>query len=165
MVDLLKIANSKTREKILVFFYANAGKKYYLRELERILSLSVGNIRRELISLERIGLFKKERMGNQLYYYLNQASPLFEAVQSIIVASGTIDSKKILRSIKKDKTAREESVFIKKEDLDSLVYRISELENILASITKDMPKKSLNRKVEFKAKTKEAEKEFIKVKR
>jgi len=68
----------------LVLYFTNPNKKYYLRELERIPSFSVGNIRRELIKLESIRLFLSENIGNLVYYYLNQSYPLFDELKSII---------------------------------------------------------------------------------
>ncbi len=83
-MDVLKIKKSKTREKILRLFFSDLNKKYYLRELERILSLPVGNIRRELLSLEKSGLFKREEMGKQVYYSVNKESPIFEEFKRIV---------------------------------------------------------------------------------
>ena len=83
-MDVLKIKKSKTRKKILRLFFSDLNKKYYLRELERILSLPVGNIRRELLSLEKSGLFKREEMGKQVYYSVNKESPIFEEFKRIV---------------------------------------------------------------------------------
>jgi len=83
-MDLFHITKSKLREELLVLYFTNPNKKYYLRELERILNFSVGNIRRELIKLESTGLFLSENKGNLVYYYLNQSYPLFEELKSII---------------------------------------------------------------------------------
>jgi predicted nucleotidyltransferase len=83
-MDILSIKKSKLREDLLTLYFTNHDKKYYLRELERILNYSVGNIRRELIKLESAGLFLSEKKGNQLYYYLNQSYPLFDELKSII---------------------------------------------------------------------------------
>lgn len=83
-MDFLRITKSKTREKILQLFFSNAEKKYYLRQLERMLVLPVGNIRRELLELEKTGLFQKEKIGNQTHYFLNKNSPLFEDYKNII---------------------------------------------------------------------------------
>ena len=77
-MDLFRITKSKLREELLALYFTNPNKKYYLRELERLLNFSVGNIRRELIKLERTGLFLSENKGNLVYYYLNQSYPLFE---------------------------------------------------------------------------------------
>jgi len=83
-MDLFRITKSKLREDLLALYFTNPNKKYYLRELERILNFSVGNIRRELIKLESTGLFLSENKGNLLYYYLNQSYPLFKELKSII---------------------------------------------------------------------------------
>ena len=84
IMDLFRITKSKLREELLALYFTNPNKKYYLRELERILNLSVGNIRRELIKLERAGVFLSENKGNLVYYYLNRSYPLFEELKSII---------------------------------------------------------------------------------
>lgn len=60
-MDILKIIKSKTREKILQLYFADTAEKYYLRQLEKLLGLSVGNVRRELMALAKTGLFRKER--------------------------------------------------------------------------------------------------------
>ena len=89
-MDMFRITKSKLREELLALYFTNPNKKYYLRELERILNFSVGNIRRELIKLESTGLFLSENKGNLVYYYLNQSYPLFNELKSIIFkTSGT----------------------------------------------------------------------------
>ena len=83
-MDMFRVTKSKLREDLLALYFTNPDKKYYLRELEKILNFSVGNIRRELIKLESTGLFLSESKGNLLYYYLNQSYPLFKELKSII---------------------------------------------------------------------------------
>ena len=122
--DLIK---SKTREKLLRFFFKNKKERYYLRELERALDLPVGNIRRELISLEKSGLFKKKKVGNLVYYYLNEKSPFFEAVEGIVGKASNKKSKKR----KNEKPA----INIKNEDVNLLLSRIRELEHIVENIS------------------------------
>ena len=96
-MDLFRITKSKLREELLVLYFTNPNKKYYLRELERILKFSVGNIRRELIKLESTGLFLSENKGNLVYYYLNKSYPLFEELKSIIFK--TSGAPKMLQNI------------------------------------------------------------------
>lgn len=83
-MDILKITNSETRKAILELYFAFPKKKYYLRELERILDLPVQNIRRDLVQLEKDGIFKREAVGNQVYYYLDNESPIFEELKKIV---------------------------------------------------------------------------------
>lgn len=83
-MDIFKLKKSKTREKIVRLFFSDISKKYYLRELERILGFSVGNIRREILSLEESSILKKSKNGNQIYYYVNKESPIFEEFRKIV---------------------------------------------------------------------------------
>jgi len=83
-MDILQITKSKLREELLNLYFTNPNKKFYLRELERILGFSAGNIRRELIKLKKNGLFLTENKGNLTYYYLNKSFPLFQELKSII---------------------------------------------------------------------------------
>jgi predicted nucleotidyltransferase len=84
-MEIFGLKKSKTREKILRIFFADTDKKYYLRELEKILKISVGNIRRELLALEKSGLFKREEKGKQVYYFLNKEAPIYEEFKSIVL--------------------------------------------------------------------------------
>ncbi len=133
-MKLIGLIKSKTRKKILRFFFANKEKKYYLRELERLLKISVGNIRRELISLEELGLFKQEKVGNLVYYSLNKSSPFFEVVENIVLKKATRRRKKILqKELKADKDTN--LMVIKKEDLGLLFSKVKELGNVLEIIS------------------------------
>lgn len=94
-MDILKISNSQTRKAIFGLYFSHPEKKYYLRELERIIHFPVQNIRRELIALEKKGIFKREEMGSQVYYFLNTDSPIFDELKNII--SKTIGMESQLR--------------------------------------------------------------------
>jgi len=83
-MDILKLTNSETRKALLELYFAFPEKKYYLRELERLLDLPVQNIRRDLVQLEKDGIFKREKIGNQVFYYLNNESPIFEELKKIV---------------------------------------------------------------------------------
>lgn len=83
-MDITRIVESRLRKELLALYFTNPEKGYYLRELERILGFSVGNIRRELLRLERAGLFERRVVGNLVYYDLNKSYPLFEEMKSIV---------------------------------------------------------------------------------
>ena len=62
MLSALYISKSKKfGESLLVLYFTNPKNKYYLRELERILSFSAGSIRRELLKFEEDNLFIKKK--------------------------------------------------------------------------------------------------------
>jgi predicted nucleotidyltransferase len=84
MIDTLNFTKSKVRQGLLALYFTNVGQKYYLRELERLLGYSAGNIRRELLRLQKVHLFNAQRTGNLLFYSLNQSHPLFEELKSIV---------------------------------------------------------------------------------
>jgi len=129
-MKLTGLIKSKTREKILLFYFSHKNEKYYLRELERILELPVGNIRRELVSLEKLGLFKKEKKANLVYYFLNEKSSFFNIIERII----SEDIK--LKRIKKKEKIETDLTVIKKSDLDLLFSKIKEFQIILDNLSR-----------------------------
>jgi predicted nucleotidyltransferase len=84
VIEALCFARSKILQELLALYFSNTSRRYYLRELERLLGYSAGNIRRELLKLQRDDLLKTQRIGNLLYYFLNQDHPLFEELKSIV---------------------------------------------------------------------------------
>lgn len=83
-MDIFNISRSKTRKAILQLYFSHPEKKYYLRQLEKKTNFPVQNIRRELINLEKKGMFKREKSGNQVYYFLNRESPIYSDIRNII---------------------------------------------------------------------------------
>lgn len=106
-MDIFRITKSKTRRAILQFYFYNPEKKYYLRELERILNFPVQNIRRELLELEKSGIFKREKLGKQVYYFLNKNFPIFSELKKIISKTIGVEAqlKAALTKISNIKTA------------------------------------------------------------
>lgn len=107
MLETLVIARSKIRRDLLTLFFTNPSKRYYLRELQRMLSYSAGSIRRELLRFQQDGLFTTEKVGNLLFYQLNTRHPLFKELKSIISKTVGVEGslRKALASIKKIKIA------------------------------------------------------------
>lgn len=91
-MDIFNISRSKTREDILALYFSHPEKKYYLRQLEKILHFPVQNIRRELINLEKNSIFKKEKSGNQVFYFLNRKSPIYSDIRNIVSKTIGIES-------------------------------------------------------------------------
>lgn len=83
-MELLNITRSKLTKELLRLYFTNVEKGYYLRELERLLSFSVGNIRRQLIKFKKTGIFKVVKRGNLTYYYLDKSFPVFKELKSIV---------------------------------------------------------------------------------
>lgn len=98
-MDIARIFKSKTRKALFRLYFTNPENEYYLRELERLLSIPVSMIRKELNHLEVDGIFVSRRRGNQTYFYLNQTYPLFDELKSIVFK--TIGIKKLLTEVLK----------------------------------------------------------------
>jgi len=148
MFDSLFISKSKIRRDLLALFFTNQSKKYYLRELQRMLGYSAGSIRRELLRFQEDNLFETQRTGNLLYYSLNTKHPLFKELKNIVFKTVGVEGlmKKELSSIKnivfafiygsfangKEKFASDIDLMIIGEPEDSPLYeKIAELEKKL----------------------------------
>ena len=83
-MDIARIFSSKTRRELFRLYFTNPDNGYYLRELERTLAIPVSMIRKELIRLEKDGVFTSNRKGNLAYFYLNKLYPLFDELKSIV---------------------------------------------------------------------------------
>jgi len=95
MLDLPNLLSSKVRQKLFRLYFSQTNRRYYLRELERLLDEPVGNIRRELLRWSKAGLFLREKVGNLTYYSLNKSFPLYEELRTIV--SKTIGIEYILK--------------------------------------------------------------------
>lgn len=83
-MDIANMFRSRTRKALFQLYFTNTEAEFYLRELERKLGLSVALLRKELMKLEKSGIFTSHRKGNLCYYSLNKSYPLFEELKSIV---------------------------------------------------------------------------------
>jgi len=80
MLDL----KSKSRQKLLAFYFTNPLTRLHLRDLAARLHIDPSNLSKELRRLERGGLFRSEVVGRQKYFQLNRKYSLFNEVRNII---------------------------------------------------------------------------------
>jgi len=142
-MDILGITKSKTRESLFKLYFSDTNKKYYLRELERILKFPVQNIRRELINLEKLGIFQKEKQGKEVYYFLNKKSPIFDELKKIISKTIGIEAqiKKSIKGLNNVKIAFIFGSFAKEEedsfsDIDLMLIGKPNEDKLISKITK-----------------------------
>lgn len=110
MLPILSLTKSKLRAELLLFFFAHPEKEYYLRELERKLKKPVAYVSRELVNLEKMGLFVSEKKGKEKYFRLNFNYPLYDEIKKII--SKTIGAEGSLKNLlKKFKKVRFSFIF------------------------------------------------------
>jgi predicted nucleotidyltransferase len=80
MIDL----RSKARQGLLTYYFSNPGARLHLRELATRLAIDPSNLSKELVRLEREGLFRSELSGRQKYFQLNRAYPLYNEIRGIV---------------------------------------------------------------------------------
>jgi predicted nucleotidyltransferase len=121
MMESLYIAKSKIRQDLLALFFTNPSKKYFLREIQRILGYSAGSIRRELLKFQRDNLFNTQREGNLLYYTLNMEHPLFKELKAIVAKTVGIEGslRNALSSVEKIEIAFIYGSFAAKREKDT----------------------------------------------
>ena len=83
-MDISNLFKSKVRKALFKLYFTNPDSEFYLRELERMLSIPVSMIRKELLRLEKEGIFAFHKKGNLAYYHVNKAYPLFSELKSIV---------------------------------------------------------------------------------
>lgn len=81
---------SKVRVKILKLYVLSQNTAYHVREVVRQTNEEINAVRRELIHLEKEGLFSKEQRFNRVYYTLNRSYPLFPELRAMIYKEYTL---------------------------------------------------------------------------
>lgn len=81
MIDL----RSKTRARLLTYYFTNPAARRHLRDLAQQLDLDPSNLSKELSRLEKEGLFRSEVNGRQKYFQLNRGYPLLREVKAIVM--------------------------------------------------------------------------------
>jgi predicted nucleotidyltransferase len=74
----------QTRGAILALLYSRPDESFYVRQLARQLSTSVGAVQRELANLSRVGLISRSRLGSQVFYQANRDSPVFAEMRELL---------------------------------------------------------------------------------
>jgi len=82
MID--QLFGSKTRVKLLKFFFANQDEEFFVRELTRLLDEQINSIRRELINLAEAGVVKSIDKENKVFYQLNKEGDMYEGLDKIL---------------------------------------------------------------------------------
>ena len=167
MLEALYITKSKIRQDLLALFFTNPSQKYYLRELQRMLGYSAGNIRRELLRFQSDNLFSTQKTANLLYYSVNTEHPLFEELKSIIAKTVGVEGslRKSLSAIKRIKISFIYGSFASKSqkaasDIDIMIIgdpEISDLNEEIARLEKKLKREiniTLYSLEEYKAKKK-----------
>ncbi len=82
---LKALFSSETRIKNLTHFFLHPEDSFYVRQLEQLLGMPVGQLRRELVNLEKIGLLVSHYEGNQKRYTLNRDFQIYSELRNIFL--------------------------------------------------------------------------------
>jgi len=98
---LEQLFGSRTRVKLLRLLLLNPEKKYYVRELTRILGEQINSVRRELENLTAIELVTSEKENQKKYFQANDACVLYDELQALVLKSHLTLEKDLIHGIKK----------------------------------------------------------------
>ena len=70
--------------KLLGLLFMRPEQSLHVREIARVIGVTIGTTHRELKRMERAGLVSSTRVGNQVRYQANTACPIFPELQSIV---------------------------------------------------------------------------------
>jgi predicted nucleotidyltransferase len=73
-----------TRGGILALLYTRPDDSFYVRQIARHLSGSVGSVQRELETLSKVGLISRSRIGSQVFYQANHNSAVFGDIRALV---------------------------------------------------------------------------------
>lgn len=76
--------SSRTRVSLLKLFMRDPERKYYLREISKLLNESLTPIRRELLNMKKAGFLMDSRVANLIYYRVNKEFLLFDELKSMV---------------------------------------------------------------------------------
>lgn len=92
--NLIHLAKSTLKKRLLAYFFTNPESQLYLREIASLIHVDPTNLLRTLRDFEAEGVFISVKRGNQKYFSLNRKYPLFEELKSTIFktvgVSGTL---------------------------------------------------------------------------
>jgi len=84
MGTLLEALFPQTRRMLLISFFRQPDRRFYLREIQRIVQTGRGAVQREVSKLLAAGILRREEEHGRVYYSANPVSPIFADLQAII---------------------------------------------------------------------------------
>lgn len=72
------------RHRVLSLLFLRAGDRFHVRMISRLTGVPAGSLHRELRQLADAGLLVAVRVGNQVLYSANEASPIFRELAAML---------------------------------------------------------------------------------
>jgi len=86
--DTLKgLFSSAIRADVLALLLNNPEEKFYMREIASLLRKNPSGVKRELDSLEKMGILTSKKIANLKYFQADKKSPFFSELKSLIAKS------------------------------------------------------------------------------
>jgi predicted transcriptional regulator len=80
---LVKLFGSVSRARILMLLNAVPGQSFYQREIMYETGLTLRAVQRELANLAALGIVKRQKTLNRVFYEINGNSRFFKALRDI----------------------------------------------------------------------------------
>ncbi|MBM4276793.1 MAG: hypothetical protein FJ130_02790 [Deltaproteobacteria bacterium] len=143
-----KLFGSKLRAKILSWFFTHVDERFFIRQLQSLLTEDPTNLSRELARLESLKILISETEGRQKYFKVNKDCPFYEELKGLVFKTiGVVGIIKkslekvpgiryalIYGSFAKNQEHMESDIdlmIVGKGDLDKLEEMVSQAENQL----------------------------------
>ena len=81
---MLEALFSQTRRRLLTGFFRQPARRFYLREIQRMVGTGHGAVQRELANLAEAGILSREEEHGRVYFSANHASPIFADLRAIV---------------------------------------------------------------------------------
>jgi predicted nucleotidyltransferase len=81
---VLDLSRSEARRRLLSLFFADPTREYHLRDLARLIDMSIGAVQNVVGKLGREGLLKRRALGNLALFSLNQQHPLYGELEAVV---------------------------------------------------------------------------------
>ncbi len=72
------------RRRVLTLLLLHPERALHVREIARLTGTTAGTLNKELTKLHAAGLLERERVGNQVRYTANRASPIYAELSGIL---------------------------------------------------------------------------------
>jgi len=82
---VIDLSRSEARRRLLSLFFADPQGEHHLRDLVRLIGMSLGAVQNVVGRLEREGLLKRRRLGNLALFSLNQRYPLYAETEAMVM--------------------------------------------------------------------------------
>jgi hypothetical protein len=83
-IDLAYLLFGAYRYRVLSLLLLRPGDSFHVRMISRLTGIPAGSLHRELRQLADASLLNARRVGNQIHYSANEASPIFDELASVL---------------------------------------------------------------------------------